>query len=874
MAPLGALLLGGQFLNRPSFNLRTSRSAPRAGLRFAALVAVMWISALVAVPGAAHAERPTPADGVLTAGDVPGSTALSQSPRAWLAALPKRLRNGQRGAVQVRLTPSAQPPIAIVSRAALFADARTAAGVANRLMSGTSLGALAGALGVTALQARSAVTRTWREGALVCQLVYWSADSSLQSSQPAQLVALLRGTVRAVARQTGWQTLQAQAGVERTVTKATALEAFATAIAPLPGVRVSSRHVGRIGSVDPALDWTLDYYNQLTRAQRAVVNRELAKLRPKPSRHAAAGSRAVRGQSAAAPPIALIDPALSRKASGIADELGQAMKLTPSFVTLVILGTFAPTKSGAIPVGESIGWDAHLGATGPIQTCVIQLNRNIPTAGSDEVLAHEVFHCFQMQILGSYAKLRRLTAAERWLVEGGAIWAACQISVGPIGEGWYTGYIQSQDAPSGQPGGPNPTLFQRTYDAVGFFAEIASQDGGGVDPFLAMKQALTAPSNNQAWTELVGGAAETLYGDWAASFAQDVSRGPEWRPGGACYQPAAVEQTPIVPIAPPITGRQIPIPLSTPEVSTKLYTLDVKPGAYIIDVKVDAGTARVSSLDGVHVDDLVTPSTGDQYYCTTQCSCPVGTPSAGTPAYPTQLMAAEQSSEPIYLALTGELGAGASAVIRTMPASCLDVQGLDRTLVCSKIAVGCVHGPPAPSCAGVTSAWSQFEVSGSGLVASETYDLTLGGTAHGVTEKKAIGPITADDHGRVSNQLFTLPDIPAHDPWTLTATPRDAGQVVTTTLETGEIDCVALFAGSGSFTSQIAAVGMTPNSLFKEIVDGVTQPSVQADVNGTVPVTEIDGSCRPGLVQIQLTGFWLDHGVFSDDATKGVNAYC
>ena len=47
----------------------------------------------------------------------------------------------------------------------------------------------------------------------------------------------------------------------------------------------------------------------------------------------------------------------------------------------------------------------------------------------------------------------------------------------------------------------------------------------------------------------------------------------------------------------------------------------------------------------------------------------------------------------------------------------LNVRGLDSTLVCSKIAAGCVHGPPAPSICGTPPSWSQFEVSGSGLVA-------------------------------------------------------------------------------------------------------------------------------------------------------------
>jgi hypothetical protein len=211
----------------------------------------------------------------------------------------------------------------------------------------------------------------------------------------------------------------------------------------------------------------------------------------------------------------------------------------------------------------------------------------------------------------------------------------------------------------------------------------------------------------------------------------------------------------------------------------------------------------------------------------------------------------------------------------------LSVRGLDPSLVCSSIAVGCVHGPPAPFPCDDPLTWSQFAVSAQGLDPNTSYDLTLGGTAHGVTENKSIGTITTDGSGDVSGQTFSLPDIPAHDPWTLTATPTPGtatpsggGQPATTTLETGELDCVAMLAGGGGFQSLITAVGLTPDSPFSEIVDGTTAATVQADADGTVPPTTVSGSCAAGQVQVQLNGYWLDHGSFSDDATDGVDQYC
>ncbi len=204
----------------------------------------------------------------------------------------------------------------------------------------------------------------------------------------------------------------------------------------------------------------------------------------------------------------------------------------------------------------------------------------------------------------------------------------------------------------------------------------------------------------------------------------------------------------------------------------------------------------------------------------------------------------------------------------------LTVRGLDPTIACSKLAVGCVRGPVAPYPCQVQPDWSQFEVSGQGMDPNLPYTLSLGGTAHGVTENLPIGTITPDGSGTVSGQVFTLPDIPAHDPWTLTATPPSGGPPLTTTLETGEIDCVAMIAGGGSFQSVIAAVGLTPHSTFTETVDGLTVATIQSDANGTVPSTLVNGTCTPGPVDVQLSGYWLDHGLFTDDASDEVNQYC
>ena len=112
--------------------------------------------------------------------------------------------------------------------------------------------------------------------------------------------------------------------------------------------------------------------------------------------------------------------ALSRAADGYADEYGGlTCKLHPSFKSFVYYGNFPERQSG--PIAASYGLDAQGGKSGPPVTCLIALNpfNKFAISSVQETLAHEVFHCFQTQILGSWNKSQRSRVVRRgWLREG------------------------------------------------------------------------------------------------------------------------------------------------------------------------------------------------------------------------------------------------------------------------------------------------------------------------------------------------------------------------------------------------------------------------------------------------------------------------
>jgi hypothetical protein len=71
---------------------------------------------------------------------------------------------------------------------------------------------------------------------------------------------------------------------------------------------------------------------------------------------------------------------------------------------------------------------------------------------------------------------------------------------------------------------PRVPLFKRTYDAIGFFAHLASS---GISPWSRFPAMFAATSNTAAYNVSVSLSAEFLDSE-ASSFFRDPGLGPEW----------------------------------------------------------------------------------------------------------------------------------------------------------------------------------------------------------------------------------------------------------------------------------------------------------------------------------------------------------
>ena len=132
------------------------------------------------------------------------------------------------------------------------------------------------------------------------------------------------------------------------------------------------------------------------------------------------------------------------------------------------------------PVGDETEGIARF-ADGEYYECGIPASTATPELGT---IARMVFQCFIGAIAGmdNYSSLRQ----RRWIFDGAAAWGAVNVTNPAGARQWWANYLQSPETP----------LFDRTFDAIGFYAHLSET---GVDTFAAMRQMWTAGRDQAAF---------------------------------------------------------------------------------------------------------------------------------------------------------------------------------------------------------------------------------------------------------------------------------------------------------------------------------------------------------------------------------------
>lgn len=419
-----------------------------------------------------------------------------------------------------------------------------------------------------------------------------------------------------------------------TWSKDTALRAFAAVFGPLPGVEIPEGPEAEVEFGTIAIRMLSLYIDEITPEQREAAL-------------AAAGSLA-----------RFLDPDAG---TSVSLEPTVAMGLVPD-----ILATDAETYEDQIQsivtgiesrIGRPLGINFDV-VISPDPNGILSATANPTTADGETitgcevtilpkaqalsgknltaVLAHETWHCFQYSRLGTMS--RRKTSPP-WIVEGQAMWAG-EAYVGgssglePADRHWKEYLIDP---------GPGKGLFQRSYDAIGFFSHLHDQ---GIDPWTVLDPILDQTSNLAAYDAAVGSKSSDVVTTWAPSWYRD---------GKPTSNFALVN-------APGIPGPAMRPDPSTFTISNGTFqqvTALAPLSAAIADVMVAADILTIDVTgqgivgDMMFGDEIIFIANARTFCMKGDCTCPDGTPG------PTEAL-----GEELRVAMTGDNLSGSDALLR------------------------------------------------------------------------------------------------------------------------------------------------------------------------------------------------------------------
>jgi hypothetical protein len=415
-----------------------------------------------------------------------------------------------------------------------------------------------------------------------------------------------------------------------TIDKDTALQAFALAFGPLPGVRPLSGAPEDILSGSGPLRWVLGHFSELTPAQQRAVR-------------AAIGKPGGRALSRADGPVLMA----STEQSHFEDLVKQARNYYASRLPNLSVPdpayfvTLNNTNLEGTAYAYTYAVDANGATAGALDQCQIYFNpraRAASEAVKREAAFHEVFHCYQARMVPNLNDFARLSAngtgPGAWLVEGGALWAGDEgAGAGPLAASWWRDYFAN----------PVNPLFKRTYDATGFFAHVQETGGDVFGSFPKVMQAISA-GDVPAFNAFVS-SSDRFFSTWPTGLLRQPSLGADWDTTGPGITRDAVR-----PGVMAIAGG------ASPGGSVLAYANDDRKLTVSAEVMLVA-TGQYSRLRESAGGSFDSSSPSD-IYCTRSggCTCPDGTPLAGTKFK-------QLDPGAYYLALSGGTGSNTWSIV-------------------------------------------------------------------------------------------------------------------------------------------------------------------------------------------------------------------
>jgi hypothetical protein len=293
--------------------------------------------------------------------------------------------------------------------------------------------------------------------------------------------------------------------------------------------------------------------------------------------------------------------------------------------------------NGLTGTNEDVDGPGNL--VGPI--CEIAINKHwfepFSKYEKEEVVAHEVFHCFQKEITPE-AKYEH-----NWIEEGLARWV--DLSLFP-----KTHLAAALKALTEYFASPQKSVFARSYDAVGFWAHVQDVTGNLWSRIPAIVRAGVHDHDQAALDAALAGGKEASFLDGWGSSAFDLEAGPTptWRPEsplGARYW--------LSPHAPTSVGSSSGVALAP--YSTAQLSIEANAAAPLIEISLDPPVRGTFGVSGGYVDSAITSKIFCSAASPSECQCPAGytgvvPPTTPLPSQPLLGVASDQAGGSVQIA--------------------------------------------------------------------------------------------------------------------------------------------------------------------------------------------------------------------------------
>lgn len=334
---------------------------------------------------------------------------------------------------------------------------------------------------------------------------------------------------------TAWDTVMSQIGKDGTVGLEMAKQAFVLAYAPLPGVQRPEGDFGPPRSTSDVVSWILSHWDALTGEEQRIVADALGlSLDDKVingMRLAASGNPRLDGTCTKRQGVELRDPTdeFVVPVPGAKAELERLTGVKFDATVTVCLTDQTRDEEGQTVLADTLSQHLPDGSY-RCRVTIFKGGQNYQDIPRLAIFVHELTHCLFRRIAEARKDANGFVNIPPWIDEGLNQWVTLQL-VGstPDLEKTLAGWI----------GDPRKPVFERSYDALGFFGHSEQVSGGLA---ARVKEIVGVAGDNYslaAYQKTMGDAAEEFLGRYASSFAEDLNRGKEWRlsvPGLAYYQ--------------------------------------------------------------------------------------------------------------------------------------------------------------------------------------------------------------------------------------------------------------------------------------------------------------------------------------------------